>query len=110
MVLRLDDLQLRGPVRRLPESPNGEGVTIGRYSYFWVRWSQHQAYERISGEHCRIRENQVSEGNVFYTVEDLGSSNKTFVNGHEIEDETPLKSGDILTLGYYKYEVIIGEE
>lgn len=48
----------------------------------------------ISRQHCRV----FSEDDRVY-VEDLGSSNGTFVNGTEIRRRRPLTSGDTLSLG-----------
>lgn len=49
--------------------------------------------ETVSGRHCQITE--TPDGHV---VEDLGSSNGTFVNGKRVETSL-LKSGDRITLG-----------
>ena len=48
--------------------------------------------DTVSGRHCRI--SATSSGHV---IEDLGSSNGTFVNGRRVETST-LQSGDRLTL------------
>lgn len=49
---------------------------------------------RVSGRHCRFG---VVGGDL--TLEDLGSSNGTFVNGHRIEMQVLLADGDVVTLG-----------
>ena len=49
--------------------------------------------ETVSGRHCQITESP--DG---YVIEDLGSSNGTFVNGKRVET-TRLKSGNRITLG-----------
>ena len=49
--------------------------------------------DTVSGRHCRI--SATSDGHV---IEDLGSSNGTFVNGRRVET-SKLQSGDRLTLG-----------
>ena len=49
--------------------------------------------DTVSGRHCKIIE--TPKGHV---IEDLGSSNGTFVNGKRVET-TRLKSGDRITLG-----------
>ena len=49
--------------------------------------------DTVSGRHCQITE--TPDGHV---IEDLGSSNGTFVNGKRVET-TSLKSGDRITLG-----------
>jgi len=48
----------------------------------------------ISRRHARL----TREGDA-YMIEDLGSSNGTFVNGNQIEGRRPLKSGDQIRLG-----------
>ncbi|MDX1524171.1 MAG: FHA domain-containing protein, partial [Anaerolineae bacterium] len=49
---------------------------------------------RISRHHAKIE----SQAGVS-TITDLGSSNKTYVNGVAVEDATRLTSGDRITLG-----------
>lgn len=49
---------------------------------------------RVSGHHCRITIHE----NGSAVIEDLDSSNGTFVNGHKIQIQT-LKSGDTVMLG-----------
>ena len=39
-------------------------------------------------------------------IEDLGSSNGTFVNGEPIKQPSPVVSGDIVTLGNYSFVVV----
>ena len=48
----------------------------------------------ISRQHARLafQDNQ-------YLIEDLGSSNGTFVNGERISETRPLKNGDAISLG-----------
>ena len=48
--------------------------------------------DTISGRHC-----QISESPDGYVIEDLGSSNGTYVNGKRIES-TVLKSGTFIIL------------
>lgn len=48
----------------------------------------------VSRHHLRFMRG--SEG---YTIEDLGSTNGTFVNGKRVTGATPLKNGDMLGLG-----------
>ncbi|MGP0066825.1 MAG: FHA domain-containing protein [Isosphaeraceae bacterium] len=48
----------------------------------------------VSGRHCCLTE--TADG---YLVEDLGSSNGTFVNGKRILSPTPISAGDTITLG-----------
>lgn len=56
----------------------------------------------ISGKHCRI----FMHGNTVY-VEDIGSTNKTFLNGREIISAQPIQSGDMLRLGRKEFRVKI---
>jgi ABC-type multidrug transport system ATPase subunit/ABC-type multidrug transport system permease subunit len=50
----------------------------------------------VSGEHCRL-----GLHNTQYILEDLGSTNGTFVNGHRLAPRTPVyvSRGDLITLG-----------
>jgi pSer/pThr/pTyr-binding forkhead associated (FHA) protein len=52
------------------------------------------ARQTVSGRHCRLT--QVGDG---YVVEDLGSSNGTYVNGSRIVSATHISRGDTVTLG-----------
>ncbi len=52
------------------------------------------AQPRVSGRHCRFTE--LADG---YLVEDLGSSNGTYVNGERIAEATRVSAGDRITLG-----------
>lgn len=49
----------------------------------------------ISREHARI----VSEANGCFAIEDLGSTNGTFVNGRRLEGSTILETGDRIEVG-----------
>jgi hypothetical protein len=48
----------------------------------------------VSRHHCRF-----TQGGSGYTVEDLGSTNGTFVNGQRLTGARPLMPGDMLGLG-----------
>ncbi|MFN7210681.1 MAG: FHA domain-containing protein [Aggregatilineales bacterium] len=48
----------------------------------------------VSRHHCRL-----TRGSGGYTLEDLGSTNGTFVNGQRISGARPLNSGDLVGLG-----------
>lgn len=54
----------------------------------------------ISGKHCRI----FMHGNTVY-VEDMGSTNKTFLNGREITSAQPVQNDDVLRLGRKEFRV-----
>jgi len=55
----------------------------------------------VSREHCRLYE---KKGTLF--VEDLNSSNGTFVNEEKIADPTKIETGDFLTVGPVTLEVV----
>lgn len=56
--------------------------------------------ESVSGKHCDIYE---KNGKVM--VKNLSQTNPTRLNGKEIEGDTELKRGDILTLGRLSMKV-----
>src|SRR5262245_31309079 len=64
---------------------------IGRGPDCYLRLSE----KSISRHHCIIR--QTPSGEV--VVNDLGSSNGTFVNGQRLRSQVTLRSGDELRLG-----------
>ena len=53
----------------------------------------------LSRVHCRLLATQAE-----LTVEDLGSTNGTFVNGHRVS-QSPLQNGDRLRLGRLEFDV-----
>ena len=55
----------------------------------------------LSRVHCRLLATQTE-----LTVEDLGSTNGTFVNGDRVS-ESPLQSGDRLMIGRIEFEVLV---
>lgn len=57
----------------------------------------------VSRKHAQIR--KVGAG---WTVEDLGSSNGTFLHGNKITSAQPLKEGD--EIGFGKFSVVFGKE
>ncbi len=59
---------------------------------------------KTSRRHCELYE---YEGQL--AVRDLGSVNGTVVNGHRIDQDTLLSSGDTLTIGNVTFRVDIGE-
>ncbi|HUG94434.1 MAG TPA: FHA domain-containing protein [Planctomycetaceae bacterium] len=71
-------------------------ITIGRGDECQVRLTSAD----VSKEHCRLR--ATGEGLI---VEDLGSSNGTFVNDVRIEGPTRLAPGDRLRVGPMVFEV-----
>ena len=71
-------------------------VVIGREESCQIRLTSAD----VSKQHCRLRNTERG-----LSVEDLGSSNGTFVNDVRIESETPLQSGDRLRVGSLVFEV-----
>jgi len=57
----------------------------------------------LSRQHARIT--NPSDGEL-PRVEDLGSTNGTFVNGTRIQDPTPIRAGDVIELGGSKLELV----
>ena len=55
----------------------------------------------VSRVHCRFQVNDVNE----LQLEDLGSTNGTFVNGQKVTTPTRLTSGDTLTVGRVQFKV-----
>ena len=55
----------------------------------------------ISRTHCKL---SLNDGEVL--VEDLGSSNGTFVNGKKISGPTPLRHDDLLSFGPLQFRVL----
>ena len=67
-----------------------ELVVIGRSDGCDIRFLD----MKISRNHCQIRKKL--DG---YFIKDLGSTNKTILNGEVIEDERKLEVGDLIDLG-----------
>jgi pSer/pThr/pTyr-binding forkhead associated (FHA) protein len=71
-------------------------VTIGREDDCQIRLTSAE----VSKQHCRLRQTELG-----LVVQDLGSSNGTFVNDVRIETETRLNAGDRLRVGPMVFEV-----
>ena len=71
-------------------------VMIGREESCQIRLTSAD----VSKQHCRLRNTERG-----LSVEDLGSSNGTFVNDVRIESETRLQPGDRLRVGSLVFEV-----
>jgi pSer/pThr/pTyr-binding forkhead associated (FHA) protein len=69
--------------------------TLGRNEGHTIRLTE----RNISRDHAKIRKN--GEG---YVLEDLGSYNGVFVNGHRVAEPTLLASGDLIIVGDYRIE------
>ena len=52
---------------------------------------------RVSRRHARVRREAAG-----YVLEDLGSSNGTFLNGAKIDQACPLRDGDIVRIGPFE--------
>jgi len=60
--------------------------------------------DAVSGHHALITidESQVGGDSKLYFIEDLGSTNHTFVNEIKITKQQQLNNGDIIRIGYTK--------
>ena len=56
----------------------------------------------VSGTHCRIIESHGA-----YYIEDMGSSNHTYLNHRMVVGLTPIANGDSLRIGNHDYRVVI---
>jgi hypothetical protein len=56
----------------------------------------------VSGEHCVF----ALQGLTDVTIEDLGSTNGTYVNGHMIKSREALKDKDIITIGIFRVQYL----
>ena len=73
------------------EYPLGEGaVVIGRESFNDIIVYD----EEVSRRHA-----QVSFQDGRYVLEDLGSTNGTYINGRRVKNPTPLYNGDVIEMG-----------
>ena len=76
----------------------GKDFLVGRSSKCNLVLKEHK---EISGTHCRL-----SFGNKSLTVEDLNSTNGTFVNGARITKSYFLNNQDLLSLGKAEFRII----
>ena len=83
---------LRGPNPGKQFPLEGETASIGRHAESAV-FLESQA---VSRHHARV----LCEGDQFF-IEDLNSSNGTFLNGKRIQQRTPLVEQDTLQIGPY---------
>jgi hypothetical protein len=56
----------------------------------------------VSGEHCVF----ALQGLTDVTIEDLGSTNGTYINGHMIKSREALKDQDIITIGNFRVQYL----
>ncbi|MFO1022893.1 MAG: FHA domain-containing protein [Planctomycetales bacterium] len=91
-VLKLLSGHYKGKTIQLPDRE----VIIGRERDCYIRLFSAE----ISRHHCRLKMSR--EG---LTIEDLNSSNGTFLNGQQIAEATALKSGDCFKVGPAEFQV-----
>lgn len=79
------------------------GLTIGRSEEADVKIVDRFA----SGIHCRVH----SRGNAYF-VEDLDSTNGTYLNGGDLHGESPLSDLDAIRIGdtEFRFELSLGED
>jgi pSer/pThr/pTyr-binding forkhead associated (FHA) protein len=73
-----------------------DGYTIGRREGHPIRLTE----RNVSRDHARLRR----DGDGAYLLEDLGSYNGVFVNGHRLVEPKKLQPGDLVILGDYRIE------
>lgn len=62
----------------------------------------------VSGHHARLvrSPNRYLPGVIDYFIEDLGSTNGTFVNDRRVEGRHPLQPNDVLRLAWNQFKLI----
>src|SRR5262249_20618155 len=80
------ELVVSGPVTTIGRDPGNDRVLD---------------FPMVSGRHARI----VRSGDVL-VVEDLGSSNGTFVNGTRVDRNATVRPGDLIGLGSYQFRLV----
>ncbi|MDA8196923.1 MAG: FHA domain-containing protein [Actinomycetota bacterium] len=73
-------------------------VTIGRSSGCTISISED---EFSSSVHCRLTKTDSD-----FLIEDLGSTNGTFLNGELVKSPTPLSEGDEISAGRSRFKVV----
>lgn len=86
------------PCRKV--SITGQNVVVGR----WEDVDLRLAFRGVSKRHAALR---IVDGHL--TVQDLFSTNGTFVNGHRISVETALQVGDVVQFGNAAFQVTCEE-
>lgn len=56
----------------------------------------------VSGEHCAFELRGLAD----VTIEDLGSTNGTYINGHMIKSKEQLRDKDIITIGNFRVQFL----
>lgn len=82
-----------------PNQVRGDKIQIGRASGSKLRIQSSQ----VSRTHAQIV--WVPTNQAHYTIEDLGSTNGTFINGSQIKLATPLLPGDQLNFGTLGFRI-----
>ena len=82
----------------------GEVTTIGRREDCDLRIPLGD----VSRRHCTIHR-QIPDGDLELRLQDLGSSNGTYVNGRRVQ-ESPLLPGDVIQVGTLKFLVQVAGE
>lgn len=77
--------------------PINSGITIGRKEDNVLKLLDNY----VSGHHAKI-----FIKNTDYILEDLGSTNGTFLNSNKVEGRTTLSKGDIIQIGSSIFKVI----
>jgi len=80
-------------IAQIPET----GLLIGRSSFCDLCLKD----EFVSANHCRIS----LENEVFF-LEDLGSTNGTFINGEQIDRKSPLEAGQNVQVGVTVFSIL----
>ncbi|MEM9459268.1 MAG: FHA domain-containing protein [Myxococcota bacterium] len=80
---------------------NASAITLGRTSDNDLCLTG----KGVSGTHCRI----IREGETYF-IEDLGSTNGTYVNRHRVQGRQPLGSTDDVVLAVYRLRVLADSE
>jgi pSer/pThr/pTyr-binding forkhead associated (FHA) protein len=73
-----------------------DGYTVGRREGHPIRLTE----RNVSRDHARLRKDEDGA----YLLEDLGSYNGVFVNGHRLVEPKKLQPGDLVILGDYRIE------
>jgi pSer/pThr/pTyr-binding forkhead associated (FHA) protein len=83
---------------------NGEQLTIGRHGDNNIQIDDIS----VSGHHAVIRQQKSDylDGVVEVFVEDLGSTNGTFLNGNKVEGPTRLSNNDVLRLAWNDFKFV----
>lgn len=82
-----------------------EGLTIGRAASNDIRLDD----PSVSQKHAKIEVKETKDGTILYFLQDLNSTNHTFVNGKEI-NEAVMTDGDVIVIGMMNFKFINDDE